>query len=179
MKIYTRTGDKGTTSLSDGSRISKSDILLHAYGTVDELNSFIGVVISQNPDEFLTKVQNELFVVGGMLATPVTNWEKYWKVERLAEFTKELEEEIDRMSAELPPMRGFILPQGSRLIADTHVCRTVCRRAERYVVAMMEEDEAYQKVQVLLNRLSDFFFILARFFHQKENISETLYQSGK
>lgn len=179
MKIYTRTGDKGTTSLSDGSRISKSDILLHAYGTVDELNSFIGVVISQNPDEFLTKVQNELFVVGGMLATPVANWEKYWKVERLAEFTKELEEEIDRMSAELPPMRGFILPQGSRLIADTHVCRTVCRRAERYVVAMMEEDETYQKVQVLLNRLSDFFFILARFFHQKENISETLYQSGK
>ena len=152
---------------------------MHAYGTVDELNSFIGVVISQNPDEFLTKVQNELFVVGGMLATPVTNWEKYWKVERLAEFTKELELEIDRMSAELPPMRGFILPQGSRLIADTHVCRTVCRRAERYVVAMMEEDEAYQKVQVLLNRLSDFFFILARFFHQKENISETLYQSGK
>lgn len=153
--------------------------MLHAYGTVDELNSFIGVVISQNPDEFLTKVQNELFVVGGMLATPVANWEKYWKVERLAEFTKELEEEIDRMSAELPPMRGFILPQGSRLIADTHVCRTVCRRAERYVVAMMEEDETYQKVQVLLNRLSDFFFILARFFHQKENISETLYQSGK
>ncbi len=179
MKIYTRTGDKGTTSLSDGSRISKSDILLHAYGTVDELNSFIGAVISQNPDGFLTKVQNELFVVGGMLATPVANWEKYWKVERLEEFTKELEQEIDRISAELPPMRGFILPQGSRLIADTHICRTVCRRAERYVVALMEENEAYQKVQVLLNRLSDFFFILARFFHQKENISETLYQSGK
>ena len=179
MKIYTRTGDKGTTSLSDGSRISKNDILLHAYGTVDELNSFIGVVISQNPDEFLTKVQNELFVVGGMLATPVANWEKYWKVERLAEFTKELEQEIDRMSAELPQMRGFILPQGSRLIADTHICRTVCRRAERYVVAMMEEDDTYQKVQVLQNRLSDFFFILARFFHQKENISETLYQSSK
>jgi len=179
MKVYTRTGDKGTTSLSDGSRVSKNDNLLHAYGTVDELNSFIGVVISQNPDEFLTKVQNELFVVGGMLATPVSNWEKYWKLERLAEFTTELEHEIDRMTAELPPMRGFILPQGSRLIADTHVCRTVCRRAERYVVALMEVDETYQKVQVLLNRLSDFFFILARFFHQKENISETLYQSEK
>jgi cob(I)alamin adenosyltransferase len=179
MKVYTRTGDKGTTSLSDGSRVSKNDNLLHAYGTVDELNSFIGVVISQNPDEFLTKVQNELFVVGGMLATPVSNWEKYWKLERLAEFTTELEHEIDRMTAELPPMCGFILPQGSRLIADTHVCRTVCRRAERYVVALMEVDETYQKVQVLLNRLSDFFFILARFFHQKENISETLYQSEK
>ena len=179
MKVYTRTGDKGTTSLSDGSRVSKNDNLLHAYGTVDELNSFIGVVISQNSDDFLTKVQNELFVVGGMLATPVANWEKYWKVERLAEFTTELEHEIDRMTVELPPMRGFILPQGSRLIADTHVCRTVCRRAERYVVALMEVDEAYQKVQVLLNRLSDFFFILARYFHLKENISETLYQSGK
>ena len=179
MKIYTRTGDNGTTSLSDGSRISKSSVLLHAYGTVDELNSFIGVVISQNPDEFLTKVQNELFVVGGMLATPVENWEKYWKVERLAEFTAELEREIDRMSAELEPMRGFILPQGSRLIADTHVCRTVCRRAERLVVEIMAEQEAYKIVQILLNRLSDFFFILARFFHKKENISETLYKSEK
>ena len=179
MKIYTCTGDRGTTSLSDGSRISKSDILLHAYGTVDELNSFIGAVISQSPDDFLTKVQNELFVVGGMLATPAANWEKYWNVERLAEFTKELELEIDRMSAELPPMRGFILPQGSRLIADTHICRTVCRRAERYVAALMDENDAYQKVQVLLNRLSDFFFILARFFHKKENISETIYQSVK
>ena len=179
MKIYTRTGNKGTTSLSDGSRISKSDILLHAYGTVDELNSFIGVLISQNPDQFLTKVQNELFVVGGMLATPVANWEKYWKVERLAEFTAELEHEIDRMSAELEPMRGFILPQGSKLIADTHVCRTVCRRAERFVVALIDQNEAYQKVQVLLNRLSDFFFILARFFHKKEKIFETVYQSAK
>ena len=179
MKIYTRTGDKGTTSLSDGSRVSKNDILLHAYGTVDELNSFLGVVISQNSDEFLTKVQNELFVVGGMLATPVANWEKYWNVGQLAEFTTELEQEIDHISAELEPMRGFILPQGSRLIADTHVCRTVCRRAERFVVALMETDEAYQKVQVLLNRMSDFFFILARFFHKKENIPETLYQSMK
>jgi cob(I)alamin adenosyltransferase len=179
MKIYTRTGDNGTTSLSDGSRISKGSILLHAYGTVDELNSFIGVVISQISDDFLTKVQNELFVVGGMLATPVENWEKYWKVERLSEFTAEIEREIDRLSAELEPMRGFILPQGSRLIADTHVCRTVCRRAERYVVQLMEENEAYKPVQVLLNRLSDFFFILARFFHKKEKIFETLYQSGK
>ena len=98
MKIYTRTGDNGTTSLSDGSRISKGSVLLHAYGTVDELNSFIGAVISQNPNDFLTKVQNELFVVGGMLATPVANWEKYWKVERLAEFTAELEREIDSLS---------------------------------------------------------------------------------
>ncbi len=179
MKIYTRTGDNGTTSLSDGSRISKSSVLLHAYGTVDELNSFIGAVISQNPNDFLTKVQNELFVVGGMLATPVANWEKYWNVEHLDEFTAELEHEIDSLSAELEPMRGFILPQGNRLIADTHICRTVCRRAERYVVQLMEEDEAYKKVQVLLNRLSDFFFILARFFHKKEKIFETLYQSAK
>jgi cob(I)alamin adenosyltransferase len=100
-------------------------------------------------------------------------------VERLAEFTAELEREIDRMTAELPPMRGFILPQGSKLIADTHVCRTVCRRAERFVVALIDQNEAYQKVQILLNRLSDFFFILARYFHKKENISETLYQSDK
>ncbi len=179
MKIYTRTGDNGTTSLSDGSRISKCDNLLHAYGTIDELNSFIGVVISQISEDFLTKVQNELFVVGGMLATPVGDWEKYWKAEQLSAFTAEIEREIDRISAELEPMRGFILPQGSRTIADIHVCRTVCRRAERYVVALLQENEAYLNVQVLLNRLSDYFFILARFFHKKEKISETLYQSTK
>lgn len=179
MKIYTRTGDKGITSLSDGSRVSKDSVLLHAYGTVDELNSFIGVLISQISDDFLTKVQNELFVVGGMLATPVANWEKYWNVDLLADFTTEVEREIDRMSAELEPMIGFILPQGNRLIADIHVCRTVCRRAERHVVALIELDERYQKVQVLLNRLSDYFFILARFSHKKEKISETLYQSTK
>ena len=113
MKIYTKTGDHGTTSLSDGSRISKNSLLLHAYGTVDELNSFIGVVISQNPNEFLTKVQNELFVVGGMLATPVKNWEKYWKVERLDEFTRELEHEIDLLSAELEPMRDSSCRKGT------------------------------------------------------------------
>ena len=129
MKIYTRTGDNGTTSLSDGSRVPKDSPLLHAYGTVDELNSFIGTVISQNPDDFLTKVQNELFIVGGMLATPPADWEKYWQADRLAAFTAEVEHEIDRLNAQLDPLRGFILPQGSRLIAESRLIkdgRTTC-----------------------------------------------------
>ncbi len=178
MKIYTRTGDDGSTSLSDGSRVSKSDVLLHAYGTVDELNSFLGVVISQFNSEFLTEIQNELFVVGGMLATPIRKWDKYWDISHLSDFTKKIESEIDKLSVELPPMRGFILPQGNKLISDTHVCRTVCRRAERLVCEILHNNSQYNEVQNLLNRLSDYFFILARFFHKKSNIPEIYYKSN-
>ncbi len=177
MKVYTRTGDNGTTSLSDGSRISKSNILLHSYGTVDELNSFIGLLISEFPEEFLTKVQNKLFVVGGMLATPTENWSKYWDLSKLSVFTSEIENEIDRVTAGLPQMKGFILPQGNRQIALAHVCRTICRRTERYVCELLQENEVYKDAQIMLNRLSDYFFILARFLHKKYEISETYYKS--
>ena len=179
MKIYTKTGDNGTTSLADGSRVLKSDALLHAYGTVDELNSCLGLLISEENLPFLTETQNFLFLVGGMLATPVDKWELYYKDASLEEFVQRTEREIDKMQAELPPMRGFILPQGSRSIAYAHICRTVCRRAERLVVELAERDEHYREVQKVLNRLSDFFFVLARFFHKKNNISETNYKSVK
>ncbi|MCQ2275814.1 MAG: cob(I)yrinic acid a,c-diamide adenosyltransferase [Bacteroidales bacterium] len=179
MKIYTKTGDNGTTSLSDGTRVPKSDSLLNAYGTIDELNSFIGLLISEENEIFLTKTQNFLFLIGGMLATPTDKWDCYYKDVCLEDFILEIEAEIDRMAAELPPFKGFILPQGSRAIAYAHICRTVCRRAERLVVILATQNERYKIVQKVLNRLSDYFFILARFFHKKSNIDETVYQSIK
>ena len=179
MKIYTRTGDGGTTSLSDGTRILKDDALLRAYGTVDELNAFIGVLISDEKESFLTEIQQMLFVIGGMLATPVPNWEKYWKQADLDVFLVRTESEIDRLSANLEPLKGFILPQGNRSIAEAHVCRTVCRRAEREVVSLLPLSSAFGKVQIVLNRLSDYFFILARFFHKKFDADEIYYKSMK
>lgn len=177
MKIYTKTGDSGKTSLSDGSRVSKSSNLLHAYGTIDELNAFLGLLISEKKEDFLTELQNLLFVIGGMLATPADHWEKYYDLSVLDTYVTKLEATIDEMSADLPPFRGFILPQGNTLIAHTHICRTICRRAEREVVGLMEQDHRYQSIQILLNRLSDYFFVLARFYHKKHNIPETLYKS--
>ena len=175
MKIYTKTGDKGQTSLADGTRVSKSSMLLTAYGTVDELNSYIGVLLSMEADEFLTEVQRQLFCLGGMLATPPEKWEKFWEKFDIAVIVSTLEHKIDEMTQELPPFRGFILPQGNAAIAQAHVCRTVCRRAEREVVALYNEDPRYEQPLHLLNRLSDFFFTLARFYHKKMNVPEILW----
>ncbi len=173
MKIYTKTGDKGSTSLVDGTRVSKTNHLLTCYGTVDELNSYIGLLLAVEPDEFLTEIQRQLFVLGGMLATPPEKWEKFWKNSDIEAFIQKVEVKIDEMTSEIPPFRGFILPQGNEAIARAHVCRTVCRRAEREVVALYEENPAYETPMKLLNRLSDFFFTLARFYHKKMNINET------
>ena len=173
MKIYTKTGDKGSTSLVDGTRVSKTDQLLKCYGTVDELNSYIGLLMAVEADEFLTDVQRQLFVIGGMLATPPEKWEKYWKNSDFESFVRKVEGKIDEMTAEIPPFKGFILPQGNEAIARAHICRTVCRRAEREVVTLFEENHAYEMPMKLLNRLSDFFFTLARFYHKKMNIDET------
>ena len=175
MKIYTKTGDKGVTSLVDGKRISKDDCLLNAYGTVDELNSTIGLLLAVEPDDFLTEIQRQLFVLGGMLATRPESWEKFWKDSDLNAFIQRVEDKIDELTGELPPFRGFILPQGNEAIARAHICRTVCRRAERIVVTLYQENNAYEMPMKLLNRLSDFFFTLARFYHKKMNISETVW----
>ena len=174
MKIYTKTGDKGTTSLVDGTRASKTNQLLNAYGTVDELNSFIGSLIAVEPDEMLTEIQRQLFLLGGMLATPTEKWEKYWKNSDIQAFISKVEEKIDEMTADLPPFRGFILPQGNETIARAHLCRTICRRAEREVAALYEENNIYEMPMKLLNRLSDFFFTLARFCHKKYGVDETV-----
>ena len=176
MKIYTKTGDKGETSLVGGKRVKKYDTLLEAYGTIDELNSNIGLVIAEEQEPFLTDIQRMLFVVGGMLATETQNWAKYWPNVDFADLLQPIESEIDRMSAELEPFKGFILPQGSLLIAHIHVCRTVCRRAERLIVKIADENEAYAPLLKIVNRLSDYFFTLAQFCHKKNNIPETYWK---
>lgn len=175
MKIYTKTGDNGTTSLSDGTRISKADTLISAYGTVDELNSQIGVLMAVAPDVFLTDVQRTLFSLGGMLATPCDKWEDFRKKTDIPAFTKRIEDKIDELSEQLPPFKGFILPQGNLAIAQAHVCRTVCRRAERATVQLTDRNPAYEPALILLNRLSDYFFALARFYHKKMNVDETVW----
>lgn len=165
MKIYTKTGDEGMTSLVGGKRVKKCCARLDSYGSVDELNSFIGLLVTYITDEadiaFLQKVQGELFMVGGSLATDLSVSEARCEVTQA--MISDIESEIDRLSAALPPLRSFVVPGGSRAAALAHVCRTVCRRAERCVFALIEEGGAVEEnVAVYLNRLSDYFFVLAR-----------------
>ena len=165
MKIYTKTGDEGMTSLVGGKRVKKCCARLDSYGSVDELNSFIGLLVTYITDEadiaFLQKIQGELFMVGGSLATDLSVSEA--RCEVTLAMISDIESEIDRLSVLLPPLRSFVVPGGSRAAAVAHVCRTVCRRAERCVFALIEEGGAVEEnVAVYLNRLSDYFFVLAR-----------------
>ncbi|MEE1121384.1 MAG: cob(I)yrinic acid a,c-diamide adenosyltransferase [Prevotella sp.] len=165
MKIYTKTGDEGMTSLVGGKRVKKCCARLDSYGSVDELNSFIGLLVTYITDEadiaFLQKIQGELFMVGGSLATDLSVSEARCEVTQA--MISDIESEIDRLSAALPPLRSFVVPGGSRAAALAHVCRTVCRRAERCVFALIEEGGAVEEnVAVYLNRLSDYFFVMAR-----------------
>ena len=165
MKIYTKTGDEGMTSLVGGKRVKKCCARLDSYGSVDELNSFIGLLVTYITDEadiaFLQKIQGELFMVGGSLATDLSVSEARCEVTQA--MISDIESEIDRLSVLLPPLRSFVVPGGSRAAALAHVCRTVCRRAERCVFALIEEGGAVEEnVAVYLNRLSDYFFVLAR-----------------
>ena len=165
MKIYTKTGDEGMTSLVGGKRVKKCCARLDSYGSVDELNSFIGLLVTYITDKadiaFLQKIQRELFMVGGSLATDLSVSEARCEVTQA--MISDIESEIDSLSAALPPLRSFVVPGGSRAAALAHVCRTVCRRAERCVFALIEEGGAVEEnVAVYLNRLSDYFFVLAR-----------------
>ena len=165
MKIYTKTGDEGMTSLVGGKRVKKCCARLDSYGSVDELNSFIGLLVTYCIDDadiaFLQKIQGELFMVGGSLATDLSVSEARCEVTQA--MISDIESEIDRLSVLLPPLRSFVVPGGSRASALAHVCRTVCRRAERCVFALIEEGGAVEEnVAVYLNRLSDYFFVLAR-----------------
>ncbi len=175
MKIYTKTGDKGTTSLLGGTRVSKAHQKLEAYGTVDELNSVLGVVSSSSKvhQEFLQNIQHRLFNIGSLLA-----------VEREVNFElpsvdaadiETLEKEIDRLNENLEPLRNFILPGGSVLSAQAHVARSVCRRAERRVVALENDD--YGILVQYLNRLSDYLFVLSREFLREEGKEEVKWES--
>jgi cob(I)alamin adenosyltransferase len=165
MKIYTKTGDQGTTALFGGERVSKGDLRIDAYGTVDELNSFIGLVrdqeVNQKRKEILIPIQNSLFIIGAILGTEPGNTKL--KIPSLSEDNIVfLEKQIDAMEAELQPLRFFILPGGHVSVSFCHVARTVCRRAERLTTALHDQEKIDMLVLKYLNRLSDYLFVLSR-----------------
>ncbi|WP_276167565.1 cob(I)yrinic acid a,c-diamide adenosyltransferase [Zobellia alginiliquefaciens] len=172
MKIYTKTGDKGTTALIGGTRVKKHHVRIECYGTVDELNSWLGLIRDQEIDsrskKTLTKIQENLFVVGAILATDpekttLKNGKKRLNiVEIKAEDIELLEKEIDAMDAILPQMTHFILPGGHTTVSYCHIARTVCRRAERMSTLLYENAPFNENVLLFLNRLSDYLFVLAR-----------------
>jgi cob(I)alamin adenosyltransferase len=178
MKIYTKTGDKGETGLFGGERVSKDNVRICAYGTIDELNSFIGLAITEiKSDEIkdiLVDIQNKLFVVGSDLATPETEKNKKLNIQRTSEtFIADAERDIDTITEKLEPLRNFILPGGSRGAALLHICRTVSRRAEREIVQLKKMDYISDNILVFLNRLSDLFFVLSRYENKVSNIPDT------
>lgn len=175
MKVYTKTGDKGETSLFGGKRVPKYDLRIEAYGTVDELNSYIGMIRDQEIDkhsfEVLIEIQDRLFTLGSILATEPGN-EKV-KVPQLFEADVELlEKEIDMMNESLPEMRSFVLPGGHTTVSYCHISRCVCRRAERYVISLSDKEAINPLTFKYLNRLSDYLFVLARKFSMDLNANE-------
>lgn len=176
MKIYTKTGDQGTTSLFGGKRVSKADLRIDTYGTVDELNSYLGLLRDQEVNhkrkEFLVEVQDRLFTIGSILATEPGNTKV--KIPHLQESDIEvLEKEIDAMEAILPPMRFFVLPGGHTAVSFCHIARTVCRRAERLTIALNATEVIDGLVIKYLNRLSDYLFMLSRMMTQELQVEET------
>jgi cob(I)alamin adenosyltransferase len=175
MPIYTKTGDKGETGLFGGGRVGKDHVRIGAYGVVDELNAFVGVARSQLRDvdilDELKRVQNDLFALGADLATPMDS--KAAKIMRITpEHTAKVEATIAIFEKELPQLHSFILPGGSPAAATLHVCRTVCRRAERKVVKLSKSEPSNEECIVYLNRLSSLFFELARVVNKRAYINE-------
>lgn len=182
-RVYTRRGDAGQTSLAGGQRLPKNDLRIEAYGTVDELNSFIGLAresARELPElhRILGRVQHELFNLGSNLATlPADMHPKQARI--TAADSEQLEREIDRMNEGLPPLRSFVLPGGSRLNAELHICRTVCRRAERVCVALAGQAEVDAAGLIYLNRLSDALFVWSRWASHKLAAPETLWEPNQ
>lgn len=184
MKIYTRTGDTGTTALFGGGRVPKTHPLIEAYGTVDETNSMLGLArahLRDGPDagtvdEYLEDIQADLFTLGADLATPAGSKARTVRVDE--ESIRVLERRIDEIDALLPPIKQFILPGGSPSAAALHVARTTCRRAERLVLRASEQEEISPSASIYLNRLSDLLFVMARRVNQIEGAEESTW-SGK
>ncbi|WP_407430713.1 cob(I)yrinic acid a,c-diamide adenosyltransferase [Arcticibacter sp.] len=176
MKIYTKTGDAGSTMLIGGLRVPKSDIRIEAYGTVDELNAYIGLICDQQPGDhyrqILKQVQNHLFIMGSNLAAAPEK-SKMKLPELIQEDIHLLEEEIDRMQDTLKPLSHFILPGGSTLVSYCHIARCICRRAERITVQLAQESTVEKIILIYLNRLSDYLFVLSRKVAQDNQIEET------
>jgi len=175
MKIYTKTGDKGLTSLIGGSRVPKYHIRIESYGTVDELNAYLGLIADQDilhsHKQFLKQIQNILFTIGASLAADPDTSKMVIPDLTIADIDL-LEQEMDNMDKQLPELKHFILPGGSNAISFCHVARCVCRRAERITVQLANDSSVDEKVIVYLNRLSDYLFMLARTIAQEQHIAE-------
>lgn len=184
MKIYTKKGDDGTTQLFGGSRVPKHYLRVECYGSIDELNAHVGLLLTENLDSqtshYLKHLQVLLFDMGSHLATDP-------KKEKPKEYLPAIEDGelsrieilIDQMQEQLSPLKNFILPAGSRAIAQAHVCRTVCRRVERLVSHLSEEEEVHKNIIPILNRLSDYFFVVARFIAHINNVDEIKWEPRK
>ncbi|WP_233897738.1 cob(I)yrinic acid a,c-diamide adenosyltransferase [Tenacibaculum piscium] len=201
MKIYTKTGDKGTTALFGGTRVAKHHLRIESYGTVDELNSYIGLIRDKNNTEnntestdknstkniqkTLLKIQGDLFILGAMLATPpeketLKNGKKRLNIDTITDGSIQfLEDEIDAMNADLPQMTHFILPGGHETVSFCHIARCVCRRAERLSVALHEEEAIDLAILSYLNRLSDYLFVLARKLTKNLKVTEVKWTPEK
>ena len=180
MKIYTKFGDSGETALYGGTRLGKDALQFEAIGTVDELNAHIGYAQTMIEDsdlfKLLARVQNHLFAVGADLATPTTHT-KASEMRISGAFTTEMETAIDTLSAELPPLKNFILPGGCPAGAILHIARVVCRRSERCVVGLSRETDINMEILRSLNRLSDLLFVLARTVNFRANAPEPIWES--
>jgi cob(I)alamin adenosyltransferase len=188
-RVYTRRGDTGQTSLVGGQRRPKDDLRIEAYGTVDELNSFVGLAresaqapeVAENVAELaqiLLRVQHELFNLGSLLATlPEDVHPRQARI--TSADSEQLEHEIDRMNEGLPPLRSFVLPGGSRLNAELHICRTICRRAERVAVSLAAETTVDEAILKYLNRLSDALFVWSRWASHQTRSPETLWEPNQ
>jgi len=177
MKIYTKTGDKGETSLFGAGRVSKDNIRIEAFGTVDELNSFIGLVITESKNDevkqTLIKIQNQLFNLGSDLATPNEMESQNISIPRITdEDYKYIEQQIDFFSDKLDELKFFILPGGTRAASILHIARTICRRAERRVVALNNMVKINSNIIIFLNRISDLLFVLARYENKISGIND-------
>ncbi|MBW7861845.1 MAG: cob(I)yrinic acid a,c-diamide adenosyltransferase [Rhodocyclaceae bacterium] len=175
-KIYTRTGDAGTTGLGDGKRVSKDSLRIHALGEVDELNASVGVLLCETLPEdvraLLTDVQHDLFDLGGEVCIPGMSMISAAQVEKL-------EQELDRLNEPLEPLKDFILPGGTRPAALAHQARTICRRAERALVALAQAEAVNDGPRQYLNRLSDLLFVLGRVLNRAGGRGDVLWQKGK
>ena len=179
-KVYTKTGDKGETSIIGGIRVKKSCERLEAYGTVDELSSHLGLLASMLPDgedkDLIIRIQNNLFSVCSNLATDQSQTPLYDSAKLPDGEIEILEHEVDEIMNLLPERQGFILPGGTQAAAQAHVCRTVCRRAERRIVALSEVAQISPETQQYINRLSDYLFVLAKKINFNANVSEIIWQ---
>ncbi|HXA00913.1 MAG TPA: cob(I)yrinic acid a,c-diamide adenosyltransferase [Cytophagaceae bacterium] len=182
MKIYTKTGDKGKTSLIGGTRVLKSEDRINAYGTIDELNSHIGLLrdqdVNNNRKEILKEIQDRLFTIGALLASDPEK-SKMKVPDLLDDDVKLLEKKIDGMEAELVPLKEFVLPGGHQSVSFCHIARCVCRRAERLVVSLEQKEFVPELVVIYLNRLSDYLFVLSRMMSKELKGEEIIWKPRK